>query len=333
MFSANNLRLHVFADLSPYICTFAGCSQALTFFPSRASWADHEFYQHRRKHLWRCHECLADLTTTVEFSEHLQNLHSFAMGDMELTAAIEVAYHEVDIEMELQKCPLCLHPGFPTRRSFVKHVAEHLEEVALSTLPREVDSDSEDESQHASATDPVSTEVRLNRSDPSPRNLLQVSADEESPVLPLLASGADSSSEMGQQRRTVAETSAGQQLLRDVENIEQHLKKSIREPQNRQAFDNPFAPADWSLAQCPKCNKRFLGSPDLMRHVNTVHGGYRFSCRWMSCTKQYCRADIFARHIRDDHITDNRCGWHLCEESFHSQQELIRHVLEHTNDS
>lgn len=40
-------RMHVFADLRPYICTFPDCRDELAQFTTRAVWANHELTEHR----------------------------------------------------------------------------------------------------------------------------------------------------------------------------------------------------------------------------------------------------------------------------------------------
>jgi hypothetical protein len=42
-----------------------------------------------------------------------------------------------------QECPLCGSSGWESQRKFVTHVGRHMEEIALSALPREVESDSD----------------------------------------------------------------------------------------------------------------------------------------------------------------------------------------------
>ena len=50
------------------------------------------------------------------------------------------------MELADQRCPLCLVPADMSRRAFTTHVSKHMEQIALAALPRNVEPDSETES-------------------------------------------------------------------------------------------------------------------------------------------------------------------------------------------
>lgn len=68
-------RMHVFADLRPYICTFARCSKELAQFTTRAAWAEHEFNEHRTVRSWLCPECSLQCHSETDWDEHLEESH------------------------------------------------------------------------------------------------------------------------------------------------------------------------------------------------------------------------------------------------------------------
>src|SRR5438046_3082054 len=68
-------RLHVFQDLSPYICTFRDCEAQLVKYPSRKLWADHELKEHRVRKTWSCPVCSEELESSELWNAHLGQKH------------------------------------------------------------------------------------------------------------------------------------------------------------------------------------------------------------------------------------------------------------------
>lgn len=67
--------MHFFADLKPYICTFADCDDELAQFPNRATWAEHEFSQHQITRSWSCPECPQAFNIFPQWQSHIQETH------------------------------------------------------------------------------------------------------------------------------------------------------------------------------------------------------------------------------------------------------------------
>ena len=104
---------HVFQDLQPYICTVAACSTPHTLFSTRHEWAQHLKEAHPRE--WTGYEN----RTGVVINE----------SDKSSFCAI---------------CPLC-RSNSRYERHFVRHLARHLQELALFVLPQDdADSDRDD---------------------------------------------------------------------------------------------------------------------------------------------------------------------------------------------
>ena len=140
------IRFHVFADLRPYICTFADCDDKLVQFSSRAAWANHEFTKHRINRFWSCPECPEKTSTAAGWAEHLEAVHERAFCGPNLEVARDVAYNAESKPSEKEECPFCRGFLGRPRRAFVKHVGSHMEEIALMALPRYRLGDSEDKS-------------------------------------------------------------------------------------------------------------------------------------------------------------------------------------------
>lgn len=135
--------MHVFADLRPYICTFANCKIELAQFPTRAEWADHEFSEHRLICRWDCPECAKQCDSEIEWKQHLELNHQRIFIGSKYEAARTMAYKTRVRATENEECPLCQVILGKPRREFVKHVGRHMEEVALMALPRDNDDKSD----------------------------------------------------------------------------------------------------------------------------------------------------------------------------------------------
>jgi hypothetical protein len=160
MNATDSVRMHVFADLKPYICTFDGCSSMLDTFPSRKLWAEHEFTYHRSDVVFKCHECPREYNNEASFSEHLEEHYIAGLSHTQCLALISAARSTKPRPLAGQHCPLCLEGGWQTRRKFVTHLGRHMEDIALSALPHEEQSDSEAEDESLSTLNSRSTVPR-----------------------------------------------------------------------------------------------------------------------------------------------------------------------------
>lgn len=140
------IRMHLFADLRPYICTFANCEKELAQFPTRAAWADHEFTEHRIIRSWSCLECDKQCDSEIEWIQHLEKRHQRTFLGPKHQVAKNMAYKARAKPIEDEPCPLCQVVPGKSRREFVKHVGQHMEEIALMALPRDDCEESEADS-------------------------------------------------------------------------------------------------------------------------------------------------------------------------------------------
>jgi hypothetical protein len=151
-------KMHVFSDLSAYICTFEDCTKMLHTYPSRKLWAEHEFNEHRCRNFFQCRDCWETFTIEREFTQHFVQKHLCgSLNHTQLLSTLLAAKQSTPEPIASQRCPLCQVEGWGSQRSFVTHVGRHLEEIALSALPRDVDSDSEAESDDSQLVENIST--------------------------------------------------------------------------------------------------------------------------------------------------------------------------------
>jgi hypothetical protein len=143
---ADRVRMHVFADLQPYICTFDDCRSMLLTFPNRMAWSQHELTKHRICQSWTCHLCAGTFSADATFVKHLQLKHDLPLHHCKILAASSLTKATEPGASTNKQCPLCLQKGWSNHRRFITHLGRHLEEIALSVLPREVDSDSDQRS-------------------------------------------------------------------------------------------------------------------------------------------------------------------------------------------
>ena len=144
-------RMHVFADLRPYLCTFAGCKMELAQFTTRTEWADHEFSEHRVVRLWACSECAEECACEGDWVEHLKKCHQRIFSGPSYHIAKNMACTIRAKPIENEECPLCQAVFAKSRRDFVKHVGRHMEEIALIALPRGDDEESDTDSSDTAA--------------------------------------------------------------------------------------------------------------------------------------------------------------------------------------
>ena len=176
-------RIHVFADLLPYICTFENCQDELAQFPSRTAWADHEFSRHRLRQWWACPDCTKQFSSSEEWERHLQQDHHCNFTTSKLQVALAMAHRAQERPTKDEECHICrIVPG-NSRRAFVNHVCRHMEDIALKALPRNTDEDSEQNSISSkhSSYDPVNDEPRFPLKIRLPELGLPDSASSDSP--------------------------------------------------------------------------------------------------------------------------------------------------------
>jgi hypothetical protein len=153
--------MHVFKDLQPYICTFEGCHDMLVTFPTRKLWSDHEFSVHRQRQSFTCYQCYQELETDEIFRQHLDGAHSMQLNHKQFVAAVSAARVTAQKPVIDEQCPLCLECGWASVRAFTTHVGRHMEGIALASLPKNDETDSEADESQSTHSLPRTTESGL----------------------------------------------------------------------------------------------------------------------------------------------------------------------------
>ena len=125
-----NLRKHVFRDLQPYICTHLDCPKPEKLYDSEHEWYEHELQHHRRE--WFCNDCSQVFLEPALFERHLKECHEVLFMAMESNVRTVTDRCERAKSSE-EPCTLCGEDIIAA--NVRKHLAHHLQELALFTLP------------------------------------------------------------------------------------------------------------------------------------------------------------------------------------------------------
>lgn len=159
--SEQDWNRHVHDDLKSYVCCVGQDGQCESqMFGNEAAWFDHELKYHRRQ--WTCVICRGGLfRTSKETSDHLTGIHpEYQFSEAALSALIFAGQRPVDV-IPAKDCPFCddwhlqllrsqsgANRGKPASMRtqngdivvptimFRQHVALHLQQLALFTIPR-----------------------------------------------------------------------------------------------------------------------------------------------------------------------------------------------------
>ncbi|KAJ5704252.1 hypothetical protein N7493_011390 [Penicillium malachiteum] len=137
--------MHVYADLQSYICTHAECKDVYRTFRTRRQWSDHEFDANQTRSQWCCSKCSTIESTQDLFKIHLEMSHGIRLRGHLLEAAISQAEETaLSLDFKGRKCDVCAQNKWTTRKAYITHMGQHLEEISLACLPRDVEDSSDD---------------------------------------------------------------------------------------------------------------------------------------------------------------------------------------------
>ncbi|KAF2496628.1 hypothetical protein BU16DRAFT_458300, partial [Lophium mytilinum] len=149
-------RRHAFTDLKPYMCSFGEGECDLELFGDRKTWFSHELQHHRRQ--WSCIFCTKEPFFSIDqIKSHIQSKHVKLSAKQFLDMA-EVCQRPLE-QIPAADCPFCDKWGhqLSTEHSadfesladtsakarvlvdsnrFQRHVARHMEQLALFAVPR-----------------------------------------------------------------------------------------------------------------------------------------------------------------------------------------------------
>lgn len=121
--------MHLIHDLQPYHCTYEECRDPNRIYGTRQEWLDHESTHTR---VWHCQVHATEFETQPEYMAHIGRDHpdmNPAQSSAELVAAV------VGPSLKVHRdCPFC-PTSLPTTQELQKHIAFHLERLALFTIP------------------------------------------------------------------------------------------------------------------------------------------------------------------------------------------------------
>ncbi|KIW23483.1 uncharacterized protein PV07_11677 [Cladophialophora immunda] len=275
-------KAHVFADIKPYVCTFTGCRDQLTVFPTRKLWTEHEFHKHRCYSFFKCYICSQHLKTEEMLFDHLRNKHSLAESrPQQLGAIIQRAKNVQARPIEGEQCPLCRRADWSTQRAFVKHLGKHFEDIALLALPLGDDSEEEietDEPHKVSGASPAG--------DRDPTKAVPLSMASTSLKEPSVQQDSSRSEGHSQghdpDQPSQSHTSSG---------LEQVYSRSIPRPLDR-------APNSCSA----KWHEVLGESSTITTNVgHTAPPGHRFYCFLSNCEKSFIRRGDYKNHVDQYH--------------------------------
>jgi len=123
---------HVFNDLEPYMCTFDGCLRAEKTFGIREEWFHHELETHRITKVWVCRSCVREFDTAKSFEAHLQNKHNNIAGPSQMAMMVKLCMKHSEKRLEEEVCPLCAMKL--SVEALKGHIANHLEQLALTSV-------------------------------------------------------------------------------------------------------------------------------------------------------------------------------------------------------
>lgn len=133
---------HVFGDLEPYMCTFDDCMRAEKTFRVRDEWFRHELETHRILKVWVCRSCVREFDTASAFQMHLQKKHNSIAGPSQMAMMMKLCMKHSEKHLNEAACPLCaLKLDVEAMKG---HIANHLEQLALTSVNGDDSSEDDD---------------------------------------------------------------------------------------------------------------------------------------------------------------------------------------------
>ncbi|KAL2127231.1 hypothetical protein VTI74DRAFT_11062 [Chaetomium olivicolor] len=124
-------KAHLIHDLKPYVCTYEGCRNPNQVYDVREDWIQHENTNHRA--VWCCPEHPNLYFPTVNaYQAHLAEAHGTQPDDEHSPSIIRAGGY--GFEVSDRCCPVCNY-FVESANDLHKHIALHLERIALFSLP------------------------------------------------------------------------------------------------------------------------------------------------------------------------------------------------------
>ncbi|OTA57630.1 hypothetical protein K449DRAFT_131949 [Hypoxylon sp. EC38] len=139
-------KKHLMDDIEPYTCYIEECPEPDKLYRHQAQWMEHLRDDHPQ--CWYCLPCSTPLTkpllfpTIQELICHTKDAHAEAISDDQLP--ILVSSSRRPKPFGISRCPLCYTTGEADSDYLLTHIAEHIHQFSLQSLPWPDDPSSED---------------------------------------------------------------------------------------------------------------------------------------------------------------------------------------------
>ena len=126
-------RKHVFRDLRPYVCLSEACQTPDHLYVRRNDWKMHMRREHWKT--WHCpFGCNAEFGSAKGFQNHVKTTHEENVPP-ERIHTLEGLSSRADVTKAKGQCSLCYDFQVGSEKQYEKHIGQHLEHLALFTLP------------------------------------------------------------------------------------------------------------------------------------------------------------------------------------------------------
>lgn len=195
-----------------------------------------------------------------------------------------------------QKCPLCGETDWPSERKFITHVGRHMEDVALSSLPREIDSD--DNSAQSESEGDLAVYVRESRDFKAEHETLSYHGITELVQGEEIGSDDAPSNELDPSSSRFLYTETGRCPHPDCGKV----FKDLRAHMLTHHVERPYL---CLFQSCYYSQRGFARAYDMNRHLLTHFKG-TMVCGYCpgsgsAYEKSFTRADVFKRHLTAAH--------------------------------
>lgn len=233
-----------------------------------------------------------------------------------------MAYKTEATRVEDAECPLCRTVVGKPRRAFVKHVARHMEEIALMALPRNIEDDSEEGSVSTDRTSPEGSRTNFNAKPCLEADEIAEEAEARSGTTsPYLHTASYQPYPQGlNARRFSIAPGTSRNYLNNPGSNDYNLDDDDNERTRcpHPDCDRPFKdlkahmfthqserPEKCPITTCPYHQKGFARKHDKNRHILTHYKGIMV-CGFcprsdLALEKSFNRADVFKRHLTSIH--------------------------------
>jgi hypothetical protein len=138
-------RNHLEEDIRPYTCVLSNCPNPDALYEDKRTWLDHMSSDHQGPSHWECILCPNGVkyATESDMAAHDLATHEGAINAASLRMFLKLCMRT--IPQQITACPLCRwadeQDAPVSREKLVDHIAEHVWDFALRSLPSELDFD------------------------------------------------------------------------------------------------------------------------------------------------------------------------------------------------